>query len=72
MIVTTKLLKPTTFQPFSMTLTFETQEEFRDMSVLFSYYGQIPSVACHVFDEKYKRMQEICVKISDALEEVDQ
>jgi len=72
MLVTTKLLKPNTFQPFSMTLTFETQEEFRDMSVLFSYYGQIPSVACQVFDERYQRMQEICVKISDALDEVEQ
>ena len=72
MQVTTKLLKPTTFQPFSMTITFETAEEFRDMSVLFSYYGQIPSVACHVFDERYQRMQAICIKINDELDALDQ
>ena len=35
-------------------------------------YGQIPSVACHVFDERYQRMQTICIKINDALDNEDQ
>jgi hypothetical protein len=72
MQVITKRIQPKVFQPFSLTITVETAEEYRDMSSLFSYYGQIPSVACHVFDERYQRMQTICIKINDALDNEDQ
>ena len=68
MQVTTKRLQPITFQPFTLTITVETREEYNDISSLFSYYGQIPSVACHVFDERYKRMEAICIKINDELD----
>jgi hypothetical protein len=68
MIVTTKRLQPTTFMPFTLTITIESREEYNDMSSLFSYYGQIPSVACQVFDERYKRMEAICIQINDELD----
>ena len=72
MQVETKRLKPTAFQPFTLTLTIETREQFTDLSSLFSYYQTIPGVACSVFNERYQRMQDLLMKINDALDNEDQ
>jgi hypothetical protein len=72
MLVQTKRTKPPTFQPFAMTINVETEQEFLDLSALFSYYQTIPREACAIYDERYKRMEDICMKIHDALDNEDQ
>jgi hypothetical protein len=72
MIVSIKRIQPVAFQPFTLTLTVETRQEFIDLSELFSYYQTLPNEVCGVFNEKHKRMQELLVRIHDALDNEDQ
>ncbi len=72
MLVQTKRTQPIAFQPFTLTLTVETRQEFIDLYELFSYYQTLPNEVCGIFNEKHKRMQELLVKIHDALDDADQ
>jgi hypothetical protein len=60
------------FQPFELTISVDTQQEFYDMMSLFSYYTNIADVTNTKNPEVHKRMTEICMHIYDALVQEDQ
>jgi hypothetical protein len=68
----TRRTKPVAFQPFELTVSITTREEFNDMISLFSYYTDIPNVTHTKDTEMHKRMTLICMSIYDALEAEDQ
>jgi len=63
---------PMPFQPFELTISVDTQQEFYDMMSLFSYYPNIPDVTNTNNPEVHNRMSLICMSIYDALVEEDQ
>ncbi len=68
----TRRLKPIAFQPFELTISVDTQEQFYDMMSLFSFYPSIPDVTNVSNPEVHKRMTLICMSIYNALEAEDQ
>jgi hypothetical protein len=43
MIITAKPLNKPVFNPYTITITVETQQEHNDMFSMFSYYGSLPN-----------------------------
>lgn len=68
----TKRHKPIAFQPFELTMSVDTQEQFFDMISLFSFYTNIADVTNVTNPDVHKRMTHICMSIHDALEAEDQ
>jgi len=68
----TRRTSKTAFQPFELTISVETQEQFFDMMSLFSFYTNIADVTHTTNPEVHKRMTLICMSIYDALEAEDQ
>jgi len=68
----TRRTKPIVFQPFELTLSIDTQEEYNDMLSLFSYYTNIPDITNTSSPEVHKRMTLACMYIYDALVNEDQ
>jgi len=63
---------PVAFQPFELTVSIDTQEQFYDMMSLFSFYTNIADITHTTNPEVHKRMTLICMSIYDALEAEDQ
>jgi len=68
----TRRHKPIAFQPFELTMSIETQEQFYDMMSLFSFYTNLADVTNTSNPDVHKRMTHICMSIYDALEAEDQ
>jgi len=59
------------FQPFTIEITIESQQEYNDMFALFSYYGTIPDEVTSNADT-HNRMHVILREIYDRIEEANQ
>jgi hypothetical protein len=68
----TRRIKPIVFQPFELTLSIETQEEYNDMLTLFSYYTNLADIVDTSNSEVHNRMTHLCMNIYDALQSEDQ
>jgi len=68
----TRRIKPAIFQPFELTLSINTQEEFNDMLSLFSYYTNLADVTNTSSPAVHDRMTLLCMNIYDALVNEDQ
>jgi len=68
----TRRTTKTPFQPFELTVSVETQEQFYDIMSLFSFYTNLADVTNTSNPDVHKRMTHICMSIYDALEAEDQ
>jgi hypothetical protein len=71
MKITTNPVSKRVFNPYTITITVETQQEHNDMYSMFSYYPTLPN---EVTDnpETHRRLQEINRMIYDIVDAQDQ
>jgi hypothetical protein len=71
MIVNAKPLNKPVFNPYTITITVETQQEHNDMFNMFSYYGTLPNeVTTH--PEVHQRLEVIARSIYDIVDMQEQ
>jgi hypothetical protein len=71
MQITAKPLNKRVFNPYTITITIETDQEHYDMFSMFSYYGTLPNeVTTH--PEIHKRLVDIARNIYDIIEAQEQ